>query len=98
MTARDAIRHYALPIYFALVFVISWGGGLLVVGPGALPLDASQFVSFGPLLYVAIIAGPTVAGILMTALVDGRPGLRELLARALRWRVGATTYLIALVP
>ena len=54
MASRDVVRRCALPIYFALVFIISWGGGLVVVGPDSLPLDASQFDSLGPLVYLAI--------------------------------------------
>lgn len=51
-----------------------------------------------PLLYTAILAGPCVAGILLTGMVDGRPGLRNLLARLRRWRVDWTWYALALLP
>lgn len=44
-----------------------------------------------------MIAGPSVAGILLTGLVHGRAGLRELLSRLLRWRVGAHWYAVALL-
>ena len=87
-----------MPIYFALVCVISGGGILLIVGPAGFPLKAEQFASFGPLMYAAILAGPCVAGILMTGIVDGRPGLRDLFARLRRWRVGWTWYAVALLP
>jgi hypothetical protein len=40
--------------YFGLVFVISWGGLLLIVGPEGLPLSWDRFESLGPLLYVAM--------------------------------------------
>ncbi len=97
-TIEAAIRRHAVLIYFALVIVISGGGILLIVGPGGFPLKAEQFASFGPLLYAAILAGPCVAGIGMTGIVDGRPGLRDLLARLRRWRVGWTWYAVALLP
>ncbi len=97
-TIEAAIRRHAVLIYFALVIVISGGGILLIVGPGGFPLKAEQFASFGPLLYAAILAGPCVAGILLTGIVDGRPGLRDLLARLRRWRVGWTWYAVALLP
>lgn len=35
------------------------------------------------MFYMAILAGPCLAAILLTGIVDGRPGLRELLARLL---------------
>jgi hypothetical protein len=45
----------------------------------------------------AMLAGPAVAGILLTGLVDGRAGLRKLLSRLLRWRVGARWWAVALL-
>jgi MFS family permease len=67
-------------------------------GPGGLPLKAEEFARQGALLYVAILAGPCVAGLLLTGLVDGSPGLREVLTRLRRWRVGARWYIVALLP
>jgi membrane protease YdiL (CAAX protease family) len=85
-------------IYFALVFVISWGGGFLILGPEGLPLRAEEFETLGALLYVATLAGPSVAGILLTGIVDGQPGLRQLMALLRRWRVGWSWYALALLP
>jgi membrane protease YdiL (CAAX protease family) len=98
LTIEDAIKRHTVLIYFALVFVISGGGILLIVGPGGFPLNAEQFASFGLLMYAAILAGPCVAAILLTAIVDGRPGIRDLLARMRRWRVRWTWYAVALLP
>jgi hypothetical protein len=47
---------------------------------------------------VVQFAGPSIAGILTTGLVSGRAGLRELLSRLLRRRVGARWYAAALLP
>jgi membrane protease YdiL (CAAX protease family) len=46
---------------------------------------------------LAWLAGPSVASIVLTGLVDGRAGYRDLLARFLRWRVGALWYAVALL-
>src|SRR5512138_3263954 len=97
-TIEAAIKRHALLIYFALVFVISGGGLLLVVGPGGFPLNAEEFASFGPSLFAATLAGPCVAGILLTGIVAGRRGLRDLFARLRRWRAGWTWYAVALLP
>ena len=97
-TIDPVIKRHSVLVYFALVFVISWGGGILVIGPDGLPLRAEEFESLGMLLYVAILAGPCLAGIFMTGIVHGRPGLRELLARLRRWRVGWSSYALALLP
>jgi uncharacterized protein len=54
-------------------------------------------MTIGPAMYVAMLAGPGVAGVLMTSLVSGRAGLREVLARLLTWRVGVRWYAVALL-
>lgn len=89
--------HPALT-YFALTFSISWGGILLVVGgPGGLPGTPEQIARLLPPVMLALFAGPSVAGVLTTGLVHGRAGLRDLLARMTRWRVGARWYAVALL-
>ena len=92
------MKRHAVLIYFALVFVISWGGGFVILGPTGLPLNPAEFANFGASLYVAMLAGPCVAGLLLTGLVDGRPGLQGLFARLRHWRVGARWYAFALLP
>ena len=81
----------------SLTFAISWGGILLVVGPGGFPGTPEQFETLLPLVGLAMLAGPPVAGILLTGLVHGRAGLREFLSRLLRWRVGPRWYAVALL-
>jgi uncharacterized protein len=98
MTAIQAfIRRHPVPIYFALVFAISWGGFVAVVGPDSVPLNWERFERLGPLLYVMVLAGPSIAGLLATGLVYGQAGLRELLSRLLRWRVDGRWYAVALL-
>jgi hypothetical protein len=92
------IAKHPLKTYYALTFAISWSGFVLVVGPDGFPGNGSQFDSLVPLVVLAMLAGPSVAGILLTALVSGRAGLRELLSRLLRWKVAARWYVAALVP
>lgn len=99
MTTLKAIiaRHPVLS-YFTLAFAISWGGALATVGPGVFR-GATQvaFARLGPAAYVAFLAGPSVAGVLLTGLVHGRAGLRNLRSNLLRWRVGLRWYAIALL-
>lgn len=86
-----------LAIYFVLAFAISWGGLLAIGGLEGLSVDTWQSDPMLPLMVAAMLAGPSAAGIGMTALVSGRAGLRELLARLLRWRVGMRWYGVALL-
>ena len=95
---REGLRHEAPgATYFALTFAVSWAGVLLVVGPGGIPGTVERFMTVGPVMYLAMLAGPSVAGLLMTGLVSGRAGFRELLARLLKWRVGGRWYAVALL-
>jgi len=96
MTIRAFITNHPVLTFYALAFAISWGAILIVVGPGAFLETTSTSPSFA-LAGFASILGPSVAGILMTALVDGRAGLRELLSRLRRWRVGVRWYAVALL-
>ena len=92
-TIKDFIKSHPVLTYFALTFAISWGAILVVVGPGGLPVTTEQLTMLG----LATLLGPSVAGILLTGLASGRVGLRELLSRLLRWRVGARWYAVALL-
>ena len=96
-TIRALINRHPLLAYYTLAFAISWGGFLMVVGPGDFPGTKEQFKTLLPFVAWAMLAGPSVAGILMTGLLHGREGLRELLSRLLRWRVGARWYAVALL-
>jgi membrane protease YdiL (CAAX protease family) len=96
-TLDDLIKKHALPIYFVLAFAITWGCMALVIGPGGFPITAARFEAVGPLVYVAMLVGPSAAGLLLTGLVEGRAGFRDLLSRLLRWRVGARWYAVALL-
>jgi uncharacterized protein len=91
-----AQRHPVLS-YYALVFTISWGGILILVAPGGIPGEPEDVARLFPFTLAALFAGPSVAGIVMTALVSGRAGLRELLARIGRLRVGAAWWAAALL-
>jgi uncharacterized protein len=98
MAVKLFITRHPVLTYYALAFTISWGGVLLVVGgPGGIPGTAEQFKRLLPFAIPALLAGPSVAGILLTGLVSGRAGFRELLSRLLRWRVGARWYAVALL-
>ena len=83
--------------YFVLTFLISWGGLLVVLGPGAFTGVTAPTEGLLPLVYLAMFAGPSVAGILMKALVDGKAGFHDLRSRLLKWRVDVRWYVVALL-
>lgn len=94
---RRLIQRYPVLSFYALVFAISWGGILMLVGFGPIPGTNDEVERLFPFVLVAQFAGPSMAGILMTYLVSGRAGLHELLVRCLRWRVRARWYAAALL-
>jgi uncharacterized protein len=94
---RLAIRRRPVLSYYGLVFTISWGGILVVVAPTGIPGTPSDVERLFPLVLAALFAGPSVAGLTMTAVVGGRRGLRDLLARMLRWRVAGRWWAAALL-
>jgi membrane protease YdiL (CAAX protease family) len=96
-TIKTFIKRHPLPTYFALTFAISWGCILIVIGPGGFLGTTEIPEVLLPFVYLATLAGPSVAGILLTGLVDGRAGFREIGSRLLRWRVGVHWYAVALL-
>jgi uncharacterized protein len=97
-TIEGTIKNRPVLAYFALAFAISWGGVLVVIGgPGGIPGTTEQTEARLPLAVLAMVVGPSAAGILLTGLVYGSRGLREILSRSLRWRVGARWYAGALL-
>src|SRR5688572_6640988 len=91
------VARHPVPTYFALTFAISWGGLLAVGGLDGMSGTTWQSDPRLPFLVVAMLAGPSIAGLLLTALVSGRAGLRKLLSRLLRWRVEPRWYAVALL-
>jgi membrane protease YdiL (CAAX protease family) len=79
--------------YFVLAYALTWLFWMPVAlganGVGLLPLGLPMALLAGGSL------GPIGAGFLMTAIVLGRSGVRDLLGRLLRWRVGAVRHAFA---
>ena len=95
--AIGLLRGHPVTAYFALTFAISWGAVLLIIGgPGAIPGSNAQTNPLFPFVYLAMLAGPTLAGFAMTLLIDGRRGMGPFAARLTRWRVAPRFYGIAL--
>jgi membrane protease YdiL (CAAX protease family) len=91
-TITAFIKKHAVLTYYALAFAISWGGIIIVVGPGEVTGTTKPPDVLLPFVYLAMLAGPSVASLLLTGLVDGKAGFRELVSRLLKWRVGARWY------
>lgn len=77
---RAFLKQHCLIAFFVIAFVLSWY-------PWIIALARGRTSGPNPL-------GPLVAGIIMSTIVSGRPGLREFLGRLVRWRVGIRWYAI----
>lgn len=90
------IRHPVLT-YFAITFIISWGGVLILGTPYGMPATPDQSAKVWPIVFMPYFLGPVIASLLMTGLGSGRAGFRALGARLLTWRVGIRWFAIALL-
>jgi len=91
MNRKTFIQSHSVLIYFFLTFLISWGGSFLGVGPKFLRGETIDLSDIG-IMGLAMLAGPFIAGILMTYLTDEREGLSDLFSRMTKWRVGGRWY------
>jgi len=85
------VRKHPIVGYVVLAYAITW----LIASP--LVFSAQNFVKLSVpfTLHYLTAYVPLAAAIIMTAITEGMSGLRELLDRMLRWRVGLVWVLIS---
>lgn len=87
------MKSYSLILFFALAYLFTWANWLpqALASRGIVTIDLPEAI--------AILAGygPALAAILVTAMQNGRTGLKRLFSRLIRWRVGFQWYLIVLL-
>jgi uncharacterized protein len=91
------IRRSPVVTYFALTFVISWTGALAVAAPYLICHQLLPQMT-GILMFPVMLLGPSLAGIVLTRIVDGKSGLRVLLSQMFRARVPPRWYTALLLP
>jgi membrane protease YdiL (CAAX protease family) len=79
------VRKYPAISMFVLAFVIGTGLTMLILN-GVLPES----------MFVVAAASASITGLILTAIVSGRAGLRNLFRRFLIWRVGGRWWAFAL--
>jgi len=89
---RDYTKQYPLLIYFFLTVIISWGAIIIFAGADGIPATGDLIMVLG----MAMLLGPSTASMMLTGLVSGLRGYRELRTRLVKWRVGVRWYLIVL--
>jgi membrane protease YdiL (CAAX protease family) len=95
MSLKQLVERHPVLAYFALVYAIAWGGILLIAQAlaGSKQADSTALVA---IVGLPMLVAPGIAGITVTALADGRAGLRAMLARMLRWQAEPRWYAVAL--
>jgi membrane protease YdiL (CAAX protease family) len=91
------LRSHPVAGNFLLTFTISWLGALAVAAPHLLRHEPLPKIT-GILMFPAMLLGPSLSGIFLTAIVEGKTGLRDLLSRLLRARIPARWYAPLLIP
>ncbi|GHF74064.1 membrane protease YdiL (CAAX protease family) [Amycolatopsis bartoniae] len=97
------IRRHKLITFFVLAFALSWLAWIPYVlskqGLGVVPLDFPELLGTTQLLGVlpGAYLGPILSAFIVTAVAEGRPGLRRWTGRLLRWRVGWRWYVAVLL-
>lgn len=89
---RVLTSRHPLLVFFSLAYLISWSWWVPLALRGGVVRTGVGWPTHLPGL-----VGPAVAAVLVTAAVDGRPGLRELARRTARWRVGWVWWLVVTV-
>lgn len=92
MTRKTFIARHPVLTYFVLAYAVAWGGILLLTAKGGLGPASSRPMQDVFLVFVAMLIGPSVVGVGLTAVLVGKTGLKELVARWLRWRMSPRWY------
>jgi len=95
-TITPWLHRHPVVGYLALAYGLSWGGILIVLAASGFDLKDLQPLDTA-LIFVAMLLGPSVGGLVMLARLEGRAGLRELASSLVRWRVGGIWYAVALL-
>ncbi len=90
---EGVMRDRSLVVYFVLAYTISWA----FMVPVALSAQGVIAAEVPYALYYLASFGPALSALIVTGWVGGRPGLRSLLSRLVKWRVEPRYYAFAVL-
>jgi CAAX protease family protein len=94
---KTLVARHPVATYFALTFTVSWLGAFAVAAKYLLRGEAIPKFA-GLMMFPAMLLGPSLIGIVLTRIVDGASGLRDLFSRMRLVRFPARWYAALLVP
>ena len=97
MNIKTFIQRHPVATYFIMAFIISWLGTFLMVAPEIVRGEAIPHLA-GLLMFPVLLIGPSLTGLTLTGIADGRSGLRDLFSRMGRWHVDVRWYAALLIP
>jgi len=93
---KNFIKQIPVILYFTLACVISWLCLLPIIGIAGFLGKTAPTDNQMPVLFIAMCAGPSIAGILSIYLTDGKDGFKKLVSKLVKWKVKFRFYFIAL--
>jgi membrane protease YdiL (CAAX protease family) len=88
------LKQHPVIAYFVLAFALSWAIEL----PLAASAQGWLRIPVPSALHYLASFGPLISALIITAAIEGRDGIRQLLAGLVKWRVGLGWVLVSLSP
>ncbi|MBD1855309.1 CPBP family intramembrane metalloprotease [Leptolyngbya sp. FACHB-1624] len=89
------MKKHPVAWFYSLAFAISWLGMIsAALGSHRIAPFDSPYIQ---LLTVFYAVGPALAAVMVLCVVEGKPGVQNLLKGLIRWRVGLVWYIVALL-
>ena len=95
MSLKNFVERHPVLSYFTLVYLITWGAILLIVRVlgSSHETDATARTA---IVALPLLFAPGLVGTTLTALLEGKDGIRAMYFRMTHWRVGSRWYIVAL--
>jgi len=93
---KKFIKKHPVACYFILTFSLSWLGAFILVAPklfSGQPIPKMD----GILMFPLMLTGPVAASFILTFVIEGKTGVKNLLLRIGKWKAPLKWYLIAFI-